>query len=258
MKNTKKLIVTAGVISVGMMAAAASADFGTLTYGGTTPIAFTVGNGGGSAIGNDGYRYSNHSSASGEVTIGLKAIAWQGANFDLATDVSYSSHAGGGTWLNTDSAGAYLAGAGVATETRDGSGNIIPYSGTNARWSFVWSATVGGARPNAGLYNMRMIDDGPAAGSLSMDLGDLNANFGGASDPHFQNAWNVGWSFMSSAGSVNDIGNWNIKIQVFNIGEGDGYSSQVGEQAINVLVPAPGAFALIGVAGLTGGRRRRA
>ena len=33
----------------------------------------------------------------------------------------------------------------------------------------------------------------------------------------------------------------------------------IGEQAINVLaVPAPGALALLGVAGLAGGRRRRA
>jgi hypothetical protein len=258
MKNNNKFVVTAGVISVGMMAAVASADFGTLTYGGTTPISYTVGTGGGANIGNDGYQYSNHSSTSGEVTIGLKAIAWQGANFDLTTDVSYSSHAGGGSWLNTDSAGAYLAGAGVATETRVNGGPIVPYSGTNARWSFVWSATVGGARPVSGLYNMRMIVDGTAAGALSMDLGDLSANFSGASDPVFQNAWNVGWSFMSSAGSVNDIGNWNIKIQVFNSAIGDGYTSQVGEQAINVLVPAPGALALLGVAGLTGGRRRRA
>jgi hypothetical protein len=38
-----------------------------------------------------------------------------------------------------------------------------------------------------------------------------------------------------------------------------GYTTLVGEQAINVLaVPAPSALALLGVAGLAGGRRRRA
>jgi hypothetical protein len=104
-----------------------------------------------------------------------------------------------------------------------------------------------------------MVIDGPAAGVLSMDLGDLNGNFqGGANDPRWQNAWNSGFSFLSSAGTVYDYGNWNIKLQVFSA-TGDGYSTLVGEQAINVLaVPAPGALALLGIAGLAGGRRRRA
>jgi MYXO-CTERM domain-containing protein len=103
-----------------------------------------------------------------------------------------------------------------------------------------------------------MIVDGPAASALSMDLGDLNGNFNGANDPRWQNAWNSGFSFLSSAGTVYEYGNWNIKLQVFGA-SGDGYTSLVGEQAINVLaVPAPGALALLGVAGLAGGRRRRA
>jgi hypothetical protein len=103
-----------------------------------------------------------------------------------------------------------------------------------------------------------MVIDGPAAGVLSMDLGDLNGNFSTANDPRWQNAWNSGFSFLSSAGTVYDYGNWNIKLQVFNV-SGDGYTSLVGEQAINVLaVPAPSALALLGVAGLAGGRRRRA
>jgi hypothetical protein len=61
-----------------------------------------------------------------------------------------------------------------------------------------------------------MIVDGPAAGSLSMDLGDLNGNFSTASDPAWQNAWNSGFSFLNSAGTVYDYGTWNIKLQVFD------------------------------------------
>jgi hypothetical protein len=235
--------------------APAFADFGVLNYGGND-IPFTVGNA--AAIGNDGYTFSNHSSEPGTVTIGLKAIAWQGENFDLINDVTYSNVVAGGSWLNRDANGAYLAATGAATETRDGSGNIVPYTGaTRARWSFVWNASLNGVRPASGLFNLRMIIDGPAAGELSMDLGDLNGNFSGANDPRWQNAWNPGFGFLSSAGSVFDYGNWNIKLQVFNAGVGDGYSSLVGEQAINVLaVPSPGAIALQGIAGFTGRRRR--
>ena len=260
MKNSKKLIVTAGVISVGMMAAAASADFGVLDYNGSTAggnIPFTVGNA--AAIGNDGYTFSNHTSGASVVTIGLKAIAWQGANFDLTNDITYSSVAAGGSWLNRDGAGTYLAATGAATQTRDGSGNIVAYTGgLRSRWSFVWNASQDGLRPAAGQFNLRMIVDGPAASALSMDLGDLNGNFNGNSDPRWQNAWNSGFSFLSSAGTVYEYGNWNIKLQVFSA-SGDGYTSLVGEQDINVLaVPAPGALALLGIAGLAGGRRRRA
>ena len=260
MKNNNKLIVTAGVISVGMMAAVASADFGVLNYNGTPGgnIPFTVGNA--AAVGNDGYTFSNHTSGASQVTIGLKAIAWQGANFDLTNDVTYSTVAAGGSWLNRDSAGTYLAATGAATQTRDSFGNIVAYTGAlRSRWSFVWNASQDGVRPAAGLFNLRMIVDGPAASALSMDLGDLSGNFpGGATDPKWQNAWNSGFSFLSSAGTVYDYGNWNIKLQVFDA-SGDGYTSLVGEQAINVLaVPAPGALALLGVAGLAGGRRRRA
>ncbi len=256
MKNSKKLIVTAGVISVGMMAAAASADFGVLDYNGSTAggnIPFTVGNA--AAIGNDGYTFSNHTSGASVVTIGLKAIAWQGANFDLTNDITYSSVAAGGSWLNRDGAGTYLAATGAATQTRDGGGNIVAYTGDlRSRWSFVWNASQDGLRPAAGQFNLRMIVDGPAASALSMDLGDLNGNFSTASDPKWQNAWNSGFSFLSSAGTVYDYGNWNIKLQVFAAG---GYTTLVGEQDINVLaVPAPGALALLGIAGFSSRRRR--
>jgi len=257
MKNNNKFVVTAGMISVGMLAAVASADFGVLNYNGTPGgnIPFTVGNA--AAIGNDGYTFSNHTSGASVVTIGLKAIAWQGANFDLTNDVTYSTVEAGGSWLNRNDAGTYLAATGAATEMRNGSGDIVAYTGpTRSRWAFVWNASQDGLRPAAGQFNLRMIVDGPAAGSFSMDLGDLNGNFSTASDPKWQNAWNAGFDFLNSAGSVNDYGNWNIKLQVFAAG---GYTTLVGEQAINVLaVPAPSALALLGIAGLAGGRRRRA
>ncbi len=242
------------------VAGSANADFGVLNYTGLSGgnIPFTVGNPG--TIGNDGYTFSNHAvGTNGTVTLGLKAIAWQGANFDLATDITYSTDTvGGGTWLNRNSSGTYLAGAGAATQTRDPSGNIVAYTGElRSRWSFVWNASQNGVRPTAGAFNLRMIVDGPAAGELSMDLGDLNGNFSNAADPKWQNAWNSGFAFLASAGTVYDLGNWNIKLQVFDATLGGGYSTIVGEQAINVAVPAPGVAALLGLAGAFGGRRRR-
>ena len=251
-----------GVVAAAALAGSASAtpaqSFGLLNYNGTSGgnIPFTVGNA--AAIGNDGYTFSNHNSGSSVVTIGLKAIAWQGANFDLTNDVTYSSVAAGGSWLNRDSAGTYLAATGAATQTRDGSGNIVAYTGdVRSRWAFVWNASQDGVRPGAGLFNLRMIVDGPAAGALSMDLGDLNGDFSTAADPKWQNAWNAGFGFLSSAGTVYENGNWNIKLQVFDATSGTGYASLVGEQAINVAVPAPGVAALLGLAGAFGGRRRR-
>ena len=246
-----------GVVAAAALAGSASADFGVLNYNSGTNIPFTVGNA--AAVGNDGYTFSNHTSGASQVTIGLKAIAWQGANFDLTNDITYSTVAAGGSWLNRNGAGTYLAATGAATQTRDGSGNIVAYTGDlRSRWSFVWNASQDGVRPAAGLFNLRMIVDGPAAGALSMDLGDLSGNFqGGATDPKWQNAWNSGFNFLTSAGTVYEYGNWNIKLQVFSA-SGDGYTSLVGEQAINVMaVPAPGVAALLGLAGAFGNRRRR-
>ncbi len=256
MRTQTFIVSMVGVVAAAALAGSASADFGVLNYNSGTNIPFTVGNA--AAIGNDGYTFSNHTSGASQVTIGLKAIAWQGANFDLTNDITYSTVAAGGSWLNRNGAGTYLAATGAATQTRDGSGNIVAYTGDlRSRWSFVWNASQDGVRPTAGLFNLRMIVDGPAAGALSMDLGDLNGNFSIATDPKWQNAWNSGFGFLSSAGTVYEYGNWNIKLQVFSA-SGDGYTSLVGEQAINVMaVPAPGAAALLGLAGAFCNRRRR-
>jgi MYXO-CTERM domain-containing protein len=256
MRTQTFIVSMVGVVAAAALAGSASADFGVLNYNSGTNIPFTVGNA--AAIGNDGYTFSNHTSGASQVTIGLKAIAWQGANFDLTNDITYSTVAAGGSWLNRNGAGTYLAATGAATQTRDGSGNIVAYTGDlRSRWSFVWNASQDGVRPTAGLFNLRMIVDGPAAGALSMDLGDLNGNFSTATDPKWQNAWNSGFGFLSSAGTVYEYGNWNIKLQVFSA-SGDGYTSLVGEQAINVMaVPAPGVAALLGLAGAFGHRRRR-
>jgi MYXO-CTERM domain-containing protein len=247
------MALTAAAVTMAASAGASPAtQFGQLSWGSGNIIPFNVGN----QLGNDGFTFSNHAFGASTVTIGLKAIPWQGTNFDPSA-YTVSSNPNGGAWLNRDAAGNYIAAPGLATQTRDGSGNVIPYNGSpRARWAFNWSATLDGAKPTtAGQLYLRMIVDGTSTSApLSMDLGDLSSNFANASDPAYQNSWNVAFNFLSGQGSVNDEGIWNIKIQVFS---DSGYTSAVGEQAINVgVVPAPGAIALLGLAGLSVRRRR--
>ena len=71
-------------------------------------------------------------------------------------------------------------------------------------------------------------------------------------NPAWQNNWNVGY-LTGCGGQASDVGDWKIRISVFS------GSNMIGEQEITVTAtPAPGALALLGVAGLIGARRRRA
>jgi MYXO-CTERM domain-containing protein len=73
-----------------------------------------------------------------------------------------------------------------------------------------------------------------------------------AGNTAWQQNWNVGY-LTGCGGQANDIGDWKIKITAFS---GD---TVYGEQEIVVTAtPAPGALALLGLAGIAGGRRRRA
>ncbi len=80
---------------------------------------------------------------------------------------------------------------------------------------------------------------------------DVGTDFS-AGNTAWQKNWNVGY-LAGCSGQANDIGDWKIKISTFS------GATVYGEQEITVTAtPAPGALALLGVAGLVGGRRRRA
>ena len=80
---------------------------------------------------------------------------------------------------------------------------------------------------------------------------DVGTDFS-AGNMAWQQNWNVGY-LAGCGGQANDIGDWKIKISTFS------GATVYGEQEITVTAtPAPGALALLGVAGLVGGRRRRA
>jgi hypothetical protein len=226
---------TAGVVS----------QFGTLSTG-TSDVSFNVGNG----IGNNDFWYSNTAFGSKSLTLGMKTIGSYGQNPN-------PEHKNDGTW-----------------EAQAGT-NAGPSGSANApTWNFIWSVTVDGAQPteNDNLYwSMRIT--GPNGGNWGTSLAGmagLSTNFSGPADPVYQNAWVGSFNFLqlSSAQSGTTAGLWDglafdpmangrytFDLSVFQrTGTGD---TQLSTLTMNVdVVPAPGAIALVGLAGLVARRRR--
>jgi len=265
MKNSNKFIVTAGVISAGMMAAVASADFGTLSYPsgeGSTPIAFQWPGSG--LYDNTNFVYTNTKLASGAtigsgassewLTIGLRANAYYGAPNTTPTytgNSTFQADAGSSLWAPA-------------------SGVTPPDGYSNApRWGFSWSISVNGSREapaTDGLFwSLRIVGPG-TTGNWG------TTQFGGAVDSAAAlNAWQLGFNYfpLNSAQSgypadlwdglnfsPNTLGDYQFTIAVR---DGSYNGAIVGQTSMVVsVVPAPGALALLGVAGLAGGRRRRA
>ena len=224
----------------------AQSSFGQLQYNGT-PIAMTSGTG----VGNDGYRM-NTSAGPGaqQLLIGIKAHAYGNGNMPESAQ-TVSSLSGGGSWLNIDgSTGAYTGIAGQAVNRAGWWAGFPPNSATS--WGFTWSITLNGARPAVGAISMSMLITRPNGQvSTVVTSQDVGTDFS-AGNMAWQQNWNVGY-LTGCSGQANDIGDWKIKISTFS------GSTNYGEQEITVTAtPAPGALALLGVAGLVGGRRRRA
>jgi len=258
------MIRNATISSIGMSVLAATAfiaapvsaqsSFGQLQYNGT-PIAMTSGTG----VGNDGYRM-NTSAGPGaqQLLIGIKAHAYGNGNMPESAQ-TVSSLSGGGSWLNIDgSTGAYTGIAGQAVNRAGWWAGFPPNSATS--WGFTWSITLDGVRPASGAISMNMLITRPN-GQVSTILSgwDVGTNFyttgtttPNPANPAWQQNWNVGY-LAGCGGQASDLGDWKIKISTFS------GSTNYGEQEITVTAtPAPGALALLGVAGLVGGRRRRA
>jgi MYXO-CTERM domain-containing protein len=263
------MIRNATISSIGMSVLAATAfiaapvsaqsSFGQLTYGVSpstqAPIAMTSGTG----VGNDGYRM-NTSTGPGakQLLIGIKAHEYLNGNNPAGTS-TVSSLSGGGSWLNVNgTTGAYTGNAGEAVNKASWWSLFPANSATN--WGFTWSITLDGARPAVNAISMNMLITRPN-GQVSTILSgwDVGTNFyttgtttPNPENPAWQQNWNVGY-LSGCGGQASDLGDWKIKITALSGG------TVYGEQEITVTaVPAPGALALLGVAGLIGGRRRRA
>ena len=260
MKNSNKFIVTAGVISAGMLVAVASAtpvppssSFGQLQYLGT-PIAETSSSAG--SVGNDGYRMNTSTGPGGkQLLIGIKAHEYRSGNNPAGTS-ALSSLNGGGSWLNVNgTTGAYMGIAGEAVNKPTWA-SLFPANSFTS-WGFTWSITLDGQKPAVNDLRMSMLitrPDGVATTTIfnnSFTTWDVGTDFG-SGNMAYQNNWNVGY-LTGGGGQASQVGDWKIKISTF-VG-----ATAYGEQEITVTaVPAPGALALLGVAGLVGGRRRRA
>ena len=254
------MIRNATISSIGMTVLAATAfiaapvsagnslsPFGQLQYNGT-PIAMTSGTG----VGNDGY-YMNTtytpSPGNQELLIGIKAHEYRNGNMPAgSTTVSSYGNSVGGSWLNIDgTTGAYTAIAGVAA-------NKPSWNPAAPSWGFTWSITLDGARPAVGAISMRMLITRPDSQVVTVVASqDVGTDFS-AGNMAWQQNWNLGYLGVYGNGvDANTVGDWKIKISTFS------GSTNYGEQEITVTAtPAPGALALLGVAGLVGGRRRRA
>jgi hypothetical protein len=258
------MIRNATISSIGMSVLAATAfiaapvsaqsSFGQLTYGGT-PIAMTSGSG----VGNDGYRMNTSTGpGTAQLLIGIKAHEYLNGNNPAGTS-TVSSLFGGGSWLNVNgTTGAYTGNAGEAVNKASWWSAYPANSATS--WGFTWSITLDGARPAVNAISMNMLITRPN-GQVSTILSgwDVGTNFynpgtttPSASNMAWQQNWNPGY-LAGCGGQASDLGDWKIKITAFS------GATVYGEQEITVTaIPAPGALALLGVAGLAGGRRRRA
>jgi MYXO-CTERM domain-containing protein len=254
------MIRNATISSIGMSVLAATAfiaapvsagnplsPFGQLQYN-STPIAMTSGTG----VGNDGY-YMNTTTGPGakQLLIGIKAHEYRNGNNPAGTS-TVSSLYGGGSWLNVNgTTGAYTGIAGVSTVDVPSWWAGLP-ANSAMKWGFTWSITLDGLRPAVGAISMSMLITRPNGQvSTVVTSQDVGTDFS-AGNMAWQQNWNVGY-LAGCSGQANDIGDWKIKISTFS------GSTNYGEQEITVTAtPAPGALALLGVAGLVGGRRRRA
>jgi MYXO-CTERM domain-containing protein len=90
--------------------------------------------------------------------------------------------------------------------------------------------------------------------STSLSGWDVGTDFS-AGNMAWQQNWNLGYLGVYGNGvDANTVGDWKIKITTFS------GSTTYGQQEITVTanaIPAPGAAALIGLAGMVATRRRR-
>jgi hypothetical protein len=232
-------------------------SFGTLSYpsAGGTPISWTWPISGLSD--NTNFVYTNSNIGSGGtdswLTIGLRAHAYYGAPNAIPTYVgnnTFEADAGASLWAPA-------------------SGGPVPDAYANApRWGFSWNISVDGSRDASALtglfWSMRIVGPGSTG-----NWGTLAA--GGAIGPNDAlNAWQLGYSYfavnsantpgVSTPGlwdglnfNPNTLGNYQFEIAVRK----SQYGPIVGSTAMTVsVVPAPGAIAVLGLAGLSTRRRR--
>ena len=257
MRTSSSIAVAVSMALTAAAAAVPPQSFGTLSYpsAGGTPISWTWPISGLSD--NTNFVYTNSNIGSGGtdswLTIGLRAHAYYGAPNAIPSYIGNST-------FEVDAGSSLWAPA---------AGDPVPPAYANApRWGFSWNISVDGSRDASALtglfWSMRIVGPGSTG-----NWGTLAA--GGAIGPNDAlNAWQLGYSYfaVNSANTPgvstpslwdglnfnpNTLGNYQFEIAVRK----SQYGPIVGSTAMTVsVVPAPGAIALLGLAGLSVRRRR--
>ena len=264
MKTSALISSVAIALSVSSFATASAAippaqSFGNLSYpaNGGTQIGWTWPGSGQSD--NSNFVFTNTNIGSGGtdkwLTIGLRSSAYYGAPNAIPTYVENNT-------FQVD-AGSTLWAPAPGAET--------PPDYSNApRWGFNWSISVNGSRDASslsGLYWSIRIDGPAGTGNWGTLLSGAAVDSSAA-----LNSWQLGYSYFAASSAVtpgvgipglwdglnfnpNTLGDYQ-----FTIAARDGASATaaiVGSTTMTVsVVPAPGCIALVGLAGLTGRRRR--
>jgi len=256
--RSSSILISGAVAAVAVAGmAGASQSFGTLSYpsgAGSTPIPWQLG----SINNNSGFLYTNTNVGGSWLTIGLRASNYFGLN-----EAPVYADAGSNTFL-------------VEPGVTDPYPTTPPgsFDPAAARWGFQWSVSMNGDRSATALtglwWSMRIVSPTAGAnwGSLSAGMADLQTDAASPAPQYAINGWSPSFGFLGldsfdSGGppgawnglafNPNTIGNYTFRIEVR---QGQ-FGSVLGSAEMTVMVPAPGAVALLGTAGLVGSRRRR-
>ena len=262
------LLMTGAVaaVAVASSAMAQSQSFGTLSFpssgGGSTDIPYLWSDG---SNDNTNFLYTNQTVNGKSLTVGLRASPYYTGDNGLPSYVgSNTFRVQAGTTVPVANAGQY-------------------FDPNAPRWGFNWSISMDGDRSDTALnglwWSMRITgpNSSGGTGNWGTQLGGMVNLGGGATGSPATNyskaSWQLGYNFfpLSSQNTpgVGQSGLWdglqfNPNTQgdyqfTIDIRQGQNpYGAVVGSTTMTVsVIPAPGALALLGAAGLVGARRRR-
>ena len=264
------LLMTGAVaaVAVASSAMAQSQSFGTLSYpssgGGTTDIPYLWSDG---SNDNTNFLYTNQTVNGKSLTVGLRASPYYTGDNGLPSYVGNNTfQVQAGTTVPVANAGSF-------------------FDPNAPRWGFNWSISMDGSRDDSELadlwWSMRITgpNSSGGTGNWGTQLGGMVNLGGGATGSPATNyskaSWQLGYDFfpLSSQNTPgvgqgglwdglqfnpNVQGNYQFTIDIRQ-GPNPYTAGVVGSTTMTVsVIPAPGALALLGTAGLVGARRRRA
>ena len=258
------VLAAAAAIATCAQAGLPAQQYGTLSYpsgSGSTEIPFQWSGGDND---NTNFLYTNTGVSSGWLTVGLRASPYYSGTNGFPQYVgndTFEVEAGNSIW-------------------QPNQGDPTPPDFANApRWGFNWSVSMNGDRSNAALsglwWSMRITGPNSSGGTGNWGTqaaGMVNLGNGAVNGTNYsQTSWQLGYNFFPlSSQNTPGVGvpglwnglNFNANTQgnyqfTIDIRDGQGGNVLSSTTMTVSVIPAPGAMALLGVAGLVGSRRRR-